>query len=92
MVGLYKVLKKIGNLYKVNIARIYCIVIGGKLPPYVASCRYVRQVAVTCHRGTSVVRNLKFLTLFRIGRQHPSTTPHSTYHCNIYILHVVKAY
>ena len=29
-----------------------------------ASCLNVRQVAVTCRRGTSVVRNLKFLTLF----------------------------
>ena len=28
------------------------------------SCLYARQVAVTCRRGTSVVRNLKFLTPF----------------------------
>ena len=27
-----------------------------------ASGNYIRQVAVTCRRGTSVVRNLKFLT------------------------------
>ena len=26
-----------------------------------ASGNYIRQVAVTCRRGTSVVRNLKFL-------------------------------
>jgi len=76
----------------VIVARIYCIAIGGKLPPHIASCRYVRQVAVTCHRGTSVVRNLKFLTLLYIGRQHLSTTPQNTYYCNICILHVVKAY
>ena len=25
---------------------------------------YIKQVAVTCRRGTSVVRNLKFLTPF----------------------------
>ena len=31
-----------------------------------ASGYYIRQVAVTCHRGTSVVRNLKFLPLLHI--------------------------
>ena len=31
-----------------------------------ASSYYLRQVAVTYYRGTRVVRNLKFLTLFRI--------------------------
>jgi len=30
------------------------------------SGRYLRQVAVTCRRGTSVVRNLKFLTPFSV--------------------------
>ena len=29
-----------------------------------ASCLYIRQVAVTYRYGTSVVRNLKFLTPF----------------------------
>ena len=29
-----------------------------------ASYLHIRQVAVTCRRGTSVVRNLKFLTPF----------------------------
>ena len=29
-----------------------------------ASCLYIRQVAVTCRCGTSIVRNLKFLTPF----------------------------
>ena len=28
-----------------------------------ASSYYIRQVAVTCRRGTSVVKNLKFFTL-----------------------------
>ena len=36
----------------------------GNWPLYKASCLNVRQVAVTCRRGTSVVRNLKFLTPF----------------------------
>ena len=36
----------------------------GKRPLFEASCLNVRQVAVTCRRGTSVVRNLKFLTPF----------------------------
>ena len=31
-----------------------------------ANGHYIRQVAVTCRRGTSVVRNLKFLTPFFI--------------------------
>ena len=31
-----------------------------------ASGYYLRQVAVTCRRGTSVVRNLKFLTPFSV--------------------------
>ena len=31
-----------------------------------ASGNYIRQVAVTCRRGISVVRNLKFLTPFFI--------------------------
>ena len=31
-----------------------------------ASGHYLRQVAVTCRRGTSVVKNLKFLTPFSI--------------------------
>ena len=35
----------------------------GKLLSRKASCRHEWQVAVTCRRGTSVVRNLKFLTL-----------------------------
>jgi hypothetical protein len=30
------------------------------------TCGKLRQVAVTCRRGTSVVRNLKFLTLLRV--------------------------
>ena len=29
-----------------------------------ANGHYIRQVAVTCRRGTSVIRNLKFLTPF----------------------------
>ena len=36
----------------------------GKWPLFEASCLYIRQVAVTCRGGTSVVRNLKFLTPF----------------------------
>ena len=35
----------------------------GKLPLCEASCRYVRQTAVTCRRGTSVARSLKLLAL-----------------------------
>ena len=31
-----------------------------------ASGYYLRQVAVTCRRGTSVVRDLKFLTPFSV--------------------------
>ena len=33
---------------------------------------YIRQVAVTCRRGTSVVRNLKFLTLSSYSQQQQS--------------------
>jgi hypothetical protein len=29
-----------------------------------ASCLYIRQVAITCRHGTSIVKNLKFLTPF----------------------------
>ena len=36
----------------------------GKWPLYKVSCLNIKQVAVTCRRGTSVVRNLKFLTPF----------------------------
>ena len=36
----------------------------GKWPLYKASCLNMRQVAVTCRRGTCVVRNLKFFTPF----------------------------
>jgi len=32
-----------------------------------ASCRHVRQVAVTYCRGTSVARSLKLLTLPQVG-------------------------
>ena len=38
----------------------------GKWPLFKASCLYTRQVAVIYCRGTSVVRNLKFLTPFFI--------------------------
>ena len=38
----------------------------GKWLLFEASCLYVRQVAVTYRGGTSVVRNLKFLTPFFI--------------------------
>jgi hypothetical protein len=38
----------------------------GKWLLFKASCLYVRQVAVTCRCGISVVRNLKFLTPFFI--------------------------
>jgi len=41
----------------------------GKLPSREASCRYVRQVAVTCCRGTSVARSLKLLTLPQVGKK-----------------------
>ena len=46
---------------------LYFIIVGnkGKWLLYKTSCRYIRQVAVTYRRGTSVVRNFKFLTLFR---------------------------
>ena len=36
----------------------------GKWPLFKASCLHARQVAVTYRGGTSVVRNLKFLTPF----------------------------
>ena len=36
----------------------------GNWPLYKASCLNMKQVAVTYYRGTSVVKNLKFLTLF----------------------------
>ena len=26
----------------------------------------------------------------RESKKYPLTTPHSTYHCNIYILHIIK--
>jgi len=38
-----------------------------------ASCRHARQVAVTCRRGTSVARSLKFLALPQ-GRAIYTTT------------------
>ena len=41
----------------------YIAVTYSKLPLRAASCRYVRQVAVTCRRGTSVARSLKLLAL-----------------------------
>ena len=44
-----------------------------------ASCLYMRQVAVTCRRGTSVVRNLKFLTPF----SKFSTIKLFNHHCNL---------
>ena len=34
-----------------------------------ANGHYIRQVAVTCRRGTSVVRKLKFLTPFFNSQQ-----------------------
>ena len=48
------------------LTNIYFIIVGnkGKWPLFKASCLYARQVAVTCRGGTSVVRNLKFLTPF----------------------------
>ena len=38
----------------------------GKWPLFKASCLHARQVAVTCRRSISVVRNLTFLTPFFI--------------------------
>ena len=40
---------------------------------------YIRQVAVTYCRGTSVVKNLKFLTPFSVFL----TIKLFTYHCNL---------
>ena len=40
---------------------------------------YMRQAAVTCRRGTSVVRNLKFLTPFFNSQQ---IKPFN-HHCNL---------
>ena len=44
-----------------------------------ASGYYLRQVAVTYRRGTSVVRNLKFLTPFSVF----STIKLFNHHCNL---------
>ena len=44
-----------------------------------ASCLHIRQVAVTYRRGTSVVRNLKFLTPF----SRFLTIKLFTHHCNL---------
>ena len=44
-----------------------------------ASCFYIRQVAVTYRRSTSVVRNLKFLTPF----SKFLTIKLFTHHCNL---------
>ena len=44
-----------------------------------ASCFYIRQVAVTYRHGTSVVRNLKFLTPF----SKFLTIKLFNYHCNL---------
>ena len=60
------------KLFYIKVIYFVGIVIYGTRPQQAkllgtkASCYYIRQVAVTCHRGTSVVRNLKFLTLFYI--------------------------
>ena len=45
-----------------------------------ASSYYIRQVAVTCRRGTSVVRNLKFLTLLPYFLRIKLFNQH---HCNL---------
>ena len=44
-----------------------------------ASCLYIRQVAVTYYCGTSVVRNLKFLTPF----SEFLTIKLFNHHCNL---------
>ena len=44
-----------------------------------ASGHYLRQVAVTCRRGTSIVRNLKFLTPFSVF----SKIKLFNYYCNL---------
>ena len=44
-----------------------------------ASCLHIRQVAVTCRCGTSVVRNFKFLTPF----SKFSTIKLFNHHCNL---------
>ena len=57
------------------------IIVGnkGKWLLFEVSCLYARQVAVTCRRGTSMVRNLKFLTPFSVFL----TINLFNYHCNL---------
>ena len=45
---------------------------------------YIRQVAVTCRRGISMVRNLKFLTPFFNSQQLSFLTITVTYSSNCY--------
>ena len=49
-----------------------------------ANGHYIRQVAVTCRRGTSVVRNLKFLTSFFNSQQSSFSTITVTYSSSRY--------
>jgi hypothetical protein len=44
-----------------------------------ASGYYIRHIAVTCRRGTSAVRNLKFFTPFFVFL----TIKPFTHHCNL---------
>ena len=49
-----------------------------------ANGHYIRQVAVTCCRGTSIVRNLKFLTSFFTFQQSSFLTITVTYLSSYY--------
>ena len=49
-----------------------------------ANGHYIRQVAVTCCRGTSVVKNLKFLTPFFTSQQSSLSTITVTYSSSYY--------
>ena len=49
-----------------------------------ANGHYIRQVAVTYRRGTSVVRNLKFLTPFFTSQQSSFSTITVTYSSSRY--------
>ena len=56
----------------------------GKWPLFKASCLYARQVAVIYRGGTSVVRNLKFLTPFFSLQQSSFLTITVTYSSSRY--------
>ena len=51
-----------------------------------------RQVAVTCRRGTSVVRNLKFLTLLRVKEKKLTIIVSTSKDCLTAILAYLNRY